>query len=60
MGWGNVRLKANHPGMVQKPQGVTVALVGAGGKFKFTPIDAYKPQRAQFGLRRETGSGLSL
>ena len=63
-GMGSVRLKANHLRAVQKPQGVTVALVGSSGKFKFTPIDAYKPQRAQFGLRRgtrrETGSGLSL
>ncbi len=59
-GMGSVRLKTSHLRVVQKPQGVTVALVGAGGKFKFTPIDAYKPQRAQFGLRRETGSGLSL
>ena len=63
-GMGSVRLKASHLRVVQKPQGVTVALVGSSGKFKFTPIDAYKPQRAQFGLRRgtrrETGSGLSL
>lgn len=59
-GMGSVRLKTSHLRVVQKPQGVTVALVGAGGKFKFTPIDAYKPQRAQFELCRETWSGLSL